>query len=83
MKITYLGKLLQLRQRHWMTSFVDLYTRVRRNSGKKFLENSYKLIDNSAFGEAMESRVERKKMEIGRNERELLQKSALGTMRSF
>ena len=83
MKITHLGKVLQFRQSHWMAPFVDLNTRLRKAAVNKFQENFYKLIVNSAFGKTMESKLGRKKLEIVRNERELLQKTALSTMKSF
>ena len=83
MKITHLGKVLQLRQSHWMAPFVDLNPRLQKAAVNKFQENFYKLIVNSAFGKTMESKLGRKKMEILRNERELLQKTALSPMKSF
>ena len=48
-----------------------------------FQENFYKLICNSAFSKTLESKLERKKLEFVRNERTLLQKTALSTMKSF
>ena len=52
-KITHLGKILQFRQSHWMATFVDLNTRLRKaavdknsrgsissNDGKNFTKNS-------------------------------------------
>ena len=83
MKITHLGKVLQFHQSHWMAPFVDLNTRLRKAAVNKFQENFYKLIVNSAFGKTMESKLGTKKLEIVRNERELLQKTALSTMKSF
>ena len=83
MKITHLGKVLQFRQSHWMAPFVDLNTRLRKVAVNIFQEKFYKLIFNPAFGKTMESKLERKKLEIVRNERELLQKTALSTMKSF
>ena len=83
MKITHLGKVLQFRQSHWMAPFVDLNTRLRKAAVNKFQENFYKLIVNSTFGKTIESKLGRKKLEIVRNERELLQKTALSTMKSF
>ena len=66
-----------------MEPFVDLNTQLRMSARNKFEENFYKLIVNSAFGKTMESKLGRKKLEIIRNERELLQKTALSTMKSF
>ena len=83
MKKTHLGKVLQFRQSHWMAPFVDLNTRLRKTAVNKFQENFYKLIVNSPFGTTMESKLGRKKLEIVRNERELLQKPAVNTMKSF
>ena len=82
MKITHLGKVLQFRQIHWMAPFVDLNTRLRKAAINKF-QNFYKLIVNSAFRNTRDSKLGRKKLEIVRNERELLQKTALSTMKSF
>ena len=64
-----------------MEPFVDLNTQLRISAHNKFEENFYKLIVNSAFGKTMESKIGRKKLEIIRNEGELLQKIAL--MKSF
>ena len=84
MKITHPEKVLQFRQSHWMTPFVDLNTRLRKTVVNKFQENFYKLIVNSAFGKTMESKLGRKKLEIVRNEREILQKkTVLSTMKNF
>ena len=66
-----------------MAPFVDLNTRLRKAAVNKFQENFYKRIVNSAFGKTTESELGRKKLEIVRNERELLQKTALCTMKSF
>ena len=66
-----------------MAPFVDLNTRLRKTAVKKFQENFYKLIVNSAFGRTMESKLGRQKLEIVRNERELLQKTDLSTMKSY
>ena len=66
-----------------MTLFVDLNIRLRKAAVNKFQENFYKLIVNSAFGKTMESKLGKKKLETVRNERELLQKTALSTMKSF
>ena len=66
-----------------MEPFVDLNTRLRMSARNKFEENFYKRIVNSAFGKTMESDLGRKKLEIIRNEREVLQKTALTTMKSF
>ena len=83
MKITHIGKVLQFHKSHWMAHFVDLNTRLQKDAVNKFQENFYKLIVNSAFGKTMESKLGRKKLEFVRNERELLQKTALSTMKSF
>ena len=62
---------------------MDLNTRLRMSARNKFEENFYKLIVNSAFEKTMESKLGRKKLEIVRNGRELRQKTALSTMKSF
>ena len=82
MKITHLGKVFQFHQSHWMAPFVDLNTRLRKAAVNKIQENFSKLIVNSAFDKTMESKLERKKLEIVRKG-ELLQKTALSTMKSF
>ena len=83
MKITHLRKVFQLRESHWRAPFVYLNSRQRKATVNTFQENFYKIIVNSAFGRTMESKLERKKLEIIRNERELLQKAALSSMKSF
>ena len=83
LKITKLIKVLKFRQGRWMEHFVDLNTRLRMSARNKFEENFYKLIVNSAFGKTMESKLGRKKLEIIRNEREMLEKTALSTIKSF
>ena len=83
LRVTKLIKVLKFRQGRWMEPFVDLNTRLRMSARNKFEKNFYKLIVNSAFGKTMESKLGRKKLEIIRNERELLQKTALSTMKSF
>ena len=71
---THLGSVLQISQNHWKVPFVDLNTHLKKAAVNKFQENNYKLIVISAFGKTMKSMLERKKLEIVRNERELLQK---------
>ena len=66
-----------------MAPFVDLNTRLREAAVDKVQENFYEPIVNSAFGKTMEPKLERKKLEIVRKEREHLQKTALSTMKSF
>ena len=66
-----------------MAPFVYLNTRLRKAAVNKFQENFCKLIVNSAFGETMESNLGRKKLEIVRNERELIQKKALRTLKNL
>ena len=83
LKINKLAKVLKYRQGRWMEPFVDLNTRLRMSARNKFEENFYKIIVASAFGKTMESKLGRKKQEVIRNERELLQTLALGTMKSF
>ena len=83
LRVTKLIKVLKFRQGRWMEPFVDLNTQLRMSARSKLEENFYKLIVNSAFGKTMESKLGRKKLEIIRNERELLQKTALSTMKSF
>ena len=74
LRFTKLIKVLKFRQGRWVDPFVDLNTQLRMSARKKFEENFYKLIVNSAFGKTMESKLGRKKLEIIRNERELIQK---------
>ena len=66
-----------------MAPFVGLNTRLRKTDVNEFQENFYKLIVNSAFGKRLESKLERKKLEVVRNDRELLQKTALSIIKSF
>ena len=63
--------------------FVDLNIQLRMSARNKFEENLYKLIVHSTFGKLMESKLRHKKLEIIRNEREWLQKTALSTMKSL
>ena len=72
-----------MHQGRWMEPFGDLNTQLRMSARNKFEENFYKLIVNSAFGKTMESKLGRKKLEIIRNEKKLLQKTALSIMKSF
>ena len=83
LRVTKLILVLKFRQGRWMEPFVDLNTQLRMPARNKFEENFYKLIVNSAFGKTMESKLGRKKLEVIRKERELLQKAALSTMKSF
>ena len=83
LRVTKLIKVLKFHQGRWMKPFVDLNTQLRMSARNKFEEKFYKLIVNSAFGKTIESKLGRKKLEINRNEKKLLQKTALGTMKSF
>ena len=58
-----------------MKPFKDLNTRLKMLARNNFEENFYKLIVNSAFGKNMKSKLGRKKLEIVRNEKEMLQKT--------
>ena len=61
MKKTHLGKVLEVRQSHWMAPFVDFNNRLQKGAVNKFQENLYKLIVNSAFGKTLESMLGSKK----------------------
>ena len=66
----------------WISVYLK-NSRLIMSARNKFEENIYKLIVKSAFGKTMETKLGCKKLEIIRNERELLQKTALSTMKSF
>ena len=57
-----------------MSPFVELNTGLRKAAKNRFQENFYKLTVNSAFGKTMESKRNRTKLSIIRNENELMQK---------
>ena len=58
-------------------------TELRKKAGNIFEENFYTLIINSSFGKTMESKRNRTKMSIVRNETELLQKLCQSSLKSF
>ena len=82
-KVTHLHRVLQFRQCKWMAPFVQMNTELRKKARNFFEENFYKLIINSSFGKTMESKRNRTKMSIVRNETELLQKLCQSSLKSF
>ena len=66
-----------------MSPFVELNTGLRKAATNRFQENFYKLIVNSAFGKTMESKRNRRKLSVIRNENELMQKLCNSSLKSF
>ena len=82
-KVTHLHRVLQFRQCKWMAPFVQMNTELRKKARNIFAENFYQLIINSSFGKTMESKRNRTKISIVRNETELLQKLCQSSLKSF
>ena len=82
-KVTHLHRVLQFRQCKWMASFVQMNNELRKKARNNFEESFYKLMINSSFGKTMESKRNRTKMSIVRNETELLQKLCQSSLKSF
>ena len=82
-KTTYLEIFLQFRQNNWMTTLVDLNNRLQNIVVNKLPEHFHKFIDSSAFGNAMESKLDRIKLDFKKTKVKYLRKAALITMKSF
>ena len=82
-KVTHFHRVLQFRQRKWMAPFVQMNSELRKKAGNIFEDNFHKLIINPSFGKTMESKRNRTKMSIVRNETELLQKLCQSSLKSF
>ena len=81
--MTHLHRVLQFRHCKWMAPFVPMKTELRKKAKNIFEENFYKLIINSSFGKTTESKRNRTKKSIVRNETELLQKLCRSSLKSF
>ena len=82
-KVTHFHRVLQFRQAKWISPFVELNTELRKAAKNRFQEKFYKVIVNSAFGRTMESKRNRRKLSIIRNENETMQKLCNSSLKCF
>ena len=71
MKVTKVHRVLGFRQAKWLKPYVELNTMKRKAAKNKFDQDFFKLMVNSAFGKTCESKRNRFKVHLVRNEEEV------------
>lgn len=67
MKLRRIHRILQFRQKTWLSDFVDLNTQKRRDSKSDFRKLYFKLINNALYGKSLEDVRKRINMKLVTN----------------
>lgn len=83
LKVCKVHRILRFTQAEWLSEYVKLNTRKRRQAETKIRQDFHKLMNNSAFGKTCESKHNRIKIKVARNEDDLMKWTSDPAFKSF